>query len=764
MFWLLQITNPVQGQYLLDWILVLRLVSLFLINAPLFLNEWIGDVLLEKDDDAAFKNCFPGIRNIVVHGKNNIRETKALALYVWNRQSLISTMAELIPLILTEIRDPIQHSYSKNARLLYRYWPYHSRIRPRFKELIGRTVYDKLASSSMALYLTEKDGFKTINQGCFASPDFPLNETATFFLQHMSLFTIPKLVVEDLTHFGINMNQLTPSGARNFLKGDRHTQYLTGHPKDALAMLEYCLADLRNETSFDTGSKAACVCKNELMGLRLLPLSDGTVGSFGKEIIVATTEQQVFLPHLRNKFLSPFATNKLHHFLSNPEFLCACHLSQFGPKVLSKHISAVLPTSWERKDFVSWTPDNGDFSEPSKLWIHQFWREVSIWDHDQLSLFRRWPLIPTTTGELASCGNARFILSICPNLNDSNLRQSLIETYTSVKSALQTKGHLNAGADETLPPQTSDICDSEKYFWGMGEPDEVTLTQQEADIEIESSSSNQEDLSCSSVTEEEDLSLNNGRELPEPEAGPAILHSGANGDTEAQSLGYDPNSATFLELRRILMNMNCPLLEASFYSQEELKKLLPSDRLGVSRAIMSTLRQCIDYWNFDTVTSEGHHRLRWSELTSDDYDYVILFLSVHQESRLSLMVSDLEAMKKLPLFETFSGYRITISERGDNFTIDSSVDIDSVGSYLPQSLQQKLLLEKPQLKELYEDLHIECLNEATILQKFVLKEFYNMPLAQKEAVIQVCFISDRMVYPILILIYAYETCCTFFSL
>ena len=41
----------------------------FLITAPLLLNEWIGDALLEKYDDAAFKIYFPGTRNIVFHKK-----------------------------------------------------------------------------------------------------------------------------------------------------------------------------------------------------------------------------------------------------------------------------------------------------------------------------------------------------------------------------------------------------------------------------------------------------------------------------------------------------------------------------------------------------------------------------------------------------------------------------------------------------------------------------------------------------------------------
>jgi hypothetical protein len=101
------------------------------------------------------------------------------------------------------------------------------------------------------------------------------------------------------------------------------------------------------------------------------------------------------------------------------------------------------------------------------------------------------------------------------------------------------------------------------------------------------------------------------------------------------------------------------------------------------------------------------------------------------------MLSDLSLMKALPIFETFAGSYISIQERDANFTVDTSVDVNSVTAYLPLSLQSKLLADKPQFKELYEDLNVQVLNEATILQKFVLQEFPNMPLAQKEAVIKV---------------------------
>merc|ERR1712232_1023162 len=79
-----------------------------------------------------------------------------------------------------------------------------------------------------------------------------------------------------------------------------------------------------------------------------------------------------------------------------------------------------LPRSWKGKDFA---PNNQDSF--SKLWLCQFWREVSIWDDQSLRLFGPWPLIPLTTGELVSCANARFIMSFFPGGGGKNLGKNL---------------------------------------------------------------------------------------------------------------------------------------------------------------------------------------------------------------------------------------------------------------------------------------------------------------------------------------------------
>ena len=714
----------------------------FFINLPLFLHEWSGNILLEKDDDNDFRKEFEDIRNVSTLDVSGLPQTRSLSLHVWNCQALTSTMNELIPSILLSIRDQINKDYSQNLRLLYRFWPYRHNIHPRFKALFdGNAIFKSLSSSE--IYLTEKTGFQSISEGFFPSQEYTAHHQAASILsKHMDMFTVPLQIVEDLTSFKIKAKIISPSIVRKMLRNERYVQFFSQRPKEALTMLEYCLADFSEIMDFDLSQSAAHMCKTEFQGLCLIPLSDGTVGTFGRQMVVGSYEQQSMLKCLKNKFVSPFVIKKLNFFFTKPGFIDAIGLTQFGPKVLSEYISSVLPSSWEGKEFVQWSnprsiSDNKDNTtindeEPSYAWMYQFWKEVSITDNDAVQLFRRWPLIPTTTGELASCANSRFIVcvSLLPTLTGREMYASLLEGYSHL-SKLSCKS-----IDDTLNNVEENIFGFEKDFWNMGMPsitDESLQGENNDEIKIDLDSNDKSGLDEPEleVENEDDENISENHENLEPQ------HNLCN---------YDPSSPSFLSLDKLLRLINCPLLDASFYHEDDLKKILPSDFLSVSRVIMSVLNQCTNYWTVcSNELSRQVTRLIWSNLNSNDCDEFILLLSKPQDNRLSLMTSDLTMLKTFPLFETLSHDHTTLI--GDNhFTVNSSVDIKSVIAYLPLSLQSKLLLDKPQFNELYQDLNVEALNEATILKKFVLPEFNNMTITQKESIIQVCFNILRYFY------------------
>ena len=343
----------------------------FALNAPLFLHELTGDVMLKGDDDKNLKGMCTGMRNVTVGD-----EVKTLALHVWNRQSITSATKELISSMLKELRDPLQYMYSRDPRLLYRFWPYHSRVCERFQEVMPDSIYHQLATPESPIYLTDKDGFQTVNNGYFASQDYPFEDMATtFFQQKMPLFQVPRAVVQDLSRVGVDIRQLTPSMARRILKQVNHIQLLSHRPKQALVILEYCLSDMKDIDSFIEISSETSRYKDELDGLCLVPLSDGSVGSIGRQMIVASLEQQELLPSLKGKFICPTALGRLESFTEKPGFLDLLGLIKFGPQILASQISSVLPSSWAGKDFVTW--DHSSDEGPTRLWIFQFWKEVS---------------------------------------------------------------------------------------------------------------------------------------------------------------------------------------------------------------------------------------------------------------------------------------------------------------------------------------------------------------------------------------------------
>uniref|UniRef100_A0A7S3QAL4 Uncharacterized protein n=1 Tax=Chaetoceros debilis TaxID=122233 RepID=A0A7S3QAL4_9STRA len=705
----------------------------FHINAPLFMHEWLGTVLLGSEDDLEFKSAFPGIRNIVITDKYNTEKARSLALYVWNRQALTSAIHELLPYFLTEIKEPLQTLWARDPRLFYKFWPYSGRVRPNFKDFVDASVYRNLTVSTMEIYLTEKDGFQAIDKGCFSCPDFELHEAAIFFLQHMALFTTPRLVVEDLTKFGIEGRQLTPTVARSLLRNEQHASHLTGRSQEAMAVLEYCLADMKDEHSFQPLSQAALQCKRQLTGLPILPLSDGSMGRIGSQIIVADTEQQSMLPMLNNKFLSSHVLERLQHFFSKPGSLELLSLETFSPKVLARNIQNVLPRSWEGKDFVEWNPDdviNNDSRVPSKLWLYRFWQQVSISDHDAVQLFQRWPLIPVKSGQLASCGNLRFLLYMCIAAKDHNTYRFLCEEDRRLRQIEDNRVRTNPMQVNRI--QESGESPDNDIFWNMGETDdnedldenhpekpklddELCDNETGDDISIHAHDLDTDSSPISMSTNDDTNAHDND---PEPEE--------QDISQQPQPLGYDPNSESLKNLYKILLALKCPLLDSSFFDDDKVKALLPVDRLGVSRSIMTTLNQGINYWP----------TLSWSVLSPTDFENLILLLSSHERNRLSLMISDLTLMKNLPIFETVAGTYVSIQDRDENFTLDASVDSRSVAAYLPRTLQAKVLADKSELKDLYEDLNVQVLNEATILQKFVLAEFDNMPITQKEAVVK----------------------------
>lgn len=678
----------------------------FFLNAPLFQHELDGSILLGSEDDRLFRMKYPKAREVIIQSNG---ETRSLAFHVWNRQAISSAMNCLIPSLLIGVRDVLLESNEFDKRVLYRLWPQKKKIGPRFRDFFSEEFYDNLGS--LKIFMTEKSGFQTAANGVFVTNAYNVSNVAlNFFRERISLFTVPQFVVQDLE--GRTLNRFNPAMARQLLNEQQHLPcFLQRNSELLLDVLEYCLSDLPTE-NLESPSSISVI--NELRELCIIPTEANTFSSFRKKMIVATPQQQALLPSLKEKFVSFQVIAKLQRYFDNASFLRLVGLDIFGPQILSDNIKSVLPPQWEGKDFVKWDITS---ETPSKLWIYQFWREVKIYDTNSLQLFQQWPLIPTTTGELASCGNARFILAMGPSAQNDLLSEALASEFNALVKLLsqeskrfavsdaasdRTKNIVRAVSNEAM--QTSD------EMWYQSESDEDIECPQEPEV--------RSNVNCITGGEIDVNPRDDGSESPQP------TNTIVQFDTIL-------NNTSVIALRDLLMKLRCPLMDMSYFDSESMFRMLPHDHLTLSRNVLVTLNHCLDYW---TELETGEQRLCWSALSDSAFDEFLHLLVLNQGMRLSLMASDMSLLRNIPVFPSLNGDRISLKAGANYFVLEDSVNADSLAMYLPSRLRSQFLIEIPGLKDLLMDLGVQSLTEALVLQKYVLPNFSVLPNSQKSKV------------------------------
>jgi len=96
----------------------------------------------------------------------------------------------------------------------------------------------------------------------------------------------------------------------------------------------------------------------EMLNLCFMPLVDGSVGTVGRKLIMATPEQQRMHPHLKYKLLNQKGALLLDPYFYLPGFIQSLNVEHVGPKVVAQNISPILPSEWEGKEFVLWRDQN----------------------------------------------------------------------------------------------------------------------------------------------------------------------------------------------------------------------------------------------------------------------------------------------------------------------------------------------------------------------------------------------------------------------
>ncbi|KAI5106775.1 sacsin [Silurus meridionalis] len=199
-----------------------------------------------------------------------------------------------------------------------------------------------------------------------------------------NLVTVPEHVLLSITETFPNPDSLewvTPSFVRSVL--DRNNIKSVGKD-EKLSILKYVLNDGRYE---------------ELNGLKLLPLSDGSFRSFTnqeEDTVLIDNEKfsRVLLPFCKDRFLpEDLNSSTVHHLrhiaMTNSKLYQLINLDANNVGVFCKKH---LPKEWkETKGHVKWNSMKDD--HPPKTWLKEFWKFLN--DHwAELRDFIGMPLIP----------------------------------------------------------------------------------------------------------------------------------------------------------------------------------------------------------------------------------------------------------------------------------------------------------------------------------------------------------------------------------
>ncbi|XP_058248384.1 sacsin-like isoform X2 [Hemibagrus wyckioides] len=302
-------------------------------------------------------------------------------------------MKEVLPHVyLKIIQDSIQLSRESvlPVSAVYHLWPdlRETEHRPRWNEVAG-DLFQRLFKNQEIFSLAKNEKEWVAASDAVFPNDYPDTDimSAVFCLlmeEGENLVTAPDHVLLSIKRTFPNPDTLkwvTPGFVRSVL----HRSDIDSIGKDKkLSILEYVLSDGRYE---------------ELNGLQLLPLSDGSFRSFtNREEDTALIDNEKFsrvlLPFCKERFLpDDLNRNTAHHLrrmaMSDSKLYQLINLDANNVAAFAKKH---LPKDWkETKGHVRWNSVKDD--HPPKTWLKEFWKFLNThWT--ELRDFIGMPLIP----------------------------------------------------------------------------------------------------------------------------------------------------------------------------------------------------------------------------------------------------------------------------------------------------------------------------------------------------------------------------------
>ncbi|KAL7882239.1 hypothetical protein AOLI_G00090880 [Acnodon oligacanthus] len=300
---------------------------------------------------------------------------------------------EVLPHVyLKIIQDAIQFSRESMlpASTVYSLWPDLSKTeqRDRWHE-VAMEVYKQLFTGKDIFSLAASEA----SWVAASEAVFPTNNTDTdtmsavarlLIAERENLVTVPEHVLKAIQRAfpePAALQRVTPCFVRTVL---RKTETGKVSKDDRLSLLEYVLSDGKYE---------------ELHGLQLLPLSDGSFRSFTNEeedtaLIDNEEFSRMLLPFCKERFLGgDLNSNTVRHLRqvakTNPDLYKIINLDAKNVAAFAKEH---LPRDWkETQGHVKW--NYAKDGHPPKTWLTEFWKFLNAhWE--ELYEFIGMPLIP----------------------------------------------------------------------------------------------------------------------------------------------------------------------------------------------------------------------------------------------------------------------------------------------------------------------------------------------------------------------------------
>ena len=714
------------------------------VNAPFFLCDALQPILKERVSTGRVS----GVSGGSVWRGNGVE--KLTLCLKWNNALMSTLCDEVIPALMASLRE-LTLQTDGCGRGLYEYWPYLNDVAKRLRGRVQASgLYDRLGNGSYFLLDQQPPGskkgldsrgkgtsgrFVKVGDAFFFNNEVGSPELESFVGKLFPLFNIPYRVARELQDRQFAIKEVKPALLRRKLHSSSLQIYqeIISKPTLALELLVYCLSDCLT-THVEAEGLTVCRSRwNDLAGLPLLLLEDGSVvqvpSSKSKTggYILGNEAQKSLLPHCKNIFIASRTVECLGKLKDEPNFLAAVGFRKFNPQDLASNLDTILPPSW--KNLVRLQIDWDRIPYPlNPLWFYRFWREMPL--AQATELLASWPLVPicnsTAAGtsprrgsiELVSCVLSLHVLRLLPDFYDTRLRADLeAQDAEASRSAMRTCESNQIRADVAFLSKTVTVGEEALAC-------NKSLKSHPRDICLD-----MEDLEkLSRACEEMLLNRNPHGERVSSVGGnspaPGIPSSSLSESAESQDAGspiLSPVSANVPEegmRERVLANQNHPNVrmentnerDASDGSQDaeegrpehlntlmghvSMTKAEHEKRLELLRLLSRARAPLLELAFFpkavvdSLVTADNRdvtraiitcmhvfkEGLKLDNLSGAEIDHMIRRCTTSSQDgnvATALTVSELEKLRQLPFFETITGNRVPlVQENGPYVVLD----------------------------------------------------------------------------------------------